>query len=340
MDRTKVTIYDVAEAAGVAISTVSRVLNESPEVSEATRARVQAAIAQLRFRPDRAAKQLARQAASTLAVALPSATSLFYVELLKGVKDALRPYEIDLLLGNLGSTAPVQTLHRFLDRGAVDGLLLAALPVDAELADALERTRAPVVLIGSRRAGFDTVWWDDVAGARAAVTHLVELGHRRIGMIAAHPWSYTAAARLAGYRAALEAAGVPFDPALVVAGDTLKHAGFSEEAGGEAMLKLLDLPAPPTAAVASGDVQAFGAWAAARDRGLAVPRDLSLVGYDDLKLARYLGLTTVAQRMQEVGNRAAERILERMRGEGEEEFRFHIAPELVVRQSTAPPRRR
>ncbi len=338
MERTKVTIYDVAEAAGVAISTVSRVLNESPEVSEGTRARVQAAIARLRFRPDRSAKQLARQAASTLAVALPSATSLFYVELLKGVKDALRLHEIDLLLGNLGSTAPVKTLHRFLDRGAVDGLLLASLPVDAELADALERTRAPVVLVGSRRAGFDTVWWDDVAGARAAVTHLVELGHRRIGMIAAHPWSYTAEARLAGYRAALEAAGLPFDPALVVAGDTLKHAGYSEEAGGEAMLKLLDLPEPPTAAVASGDVQAFGAWAAARDRGLVIPRDLSLVGYDDLKLARYLGLTSVAQRMQEVGHRAAERLLDRMRGEDGGEFRLHIVPQLVVRSSTAPPR--
>jgi LacI family transcriptional regulator len=338
MDRPKVTIYDVAEAAGVAISTVSRVLNESPEVSDATRARVQAAIEQLRFQPDRTAKQLAKPGASTLAVALPSATGLFYVEVLKGVKDVLRTLDIDLLLGSLGSSTPVQTLRRFLDRGALDGLLLASLPVDDALADALLRMRAPVVLIGSRHPAFDAFWWDDVQGAREAVRHLAELGHVRIGMITAHPWSYTAEARLAGYRAALEEAGLLFDPALVVAGDTLKHAGYSEEAGAEALRKLLALGEPPTAVFASADVQAFGAWAAARDAGLVIPRDLSLVGYDGLKLSRYLGLTTVDQQMQEVGRRAVTRLLEKMQGAPEgPPIVEQVQPGLVVRGSTAPP---
>jgi len=337
-DRSKVTIYDVAEAAGVAISTVSRVLNESPEVSDATRARVQAAIDALRFKPDRLAKQLAKPGATTLAVALPSATSLFYVEILKGVKDTLSKDDIDLLLADLGSTSPVQTLHRFLDRGAVDGLLLAALPVDRKLADALQRMRAPVVLIGTHHPDFDSLTWDDVAGATAAVEHLIELGHRRIGMIAAHPWSYTAEVRLSGYRAALESAGLPFDPKLITPGDTLKHAGFSEEAGGEAMRKLLSLPDPPTAVFASADVQAYGAWAAARDAGLVVPRDLSIVGYDDLKLSRYLGLTTVAQRMQEMGRLAVERLLTKMRQDTDGDMIHTITPELIVRNSTAPPR--
>ena len=336
MDDDRITIYDVAQAAGVAISTVSRVINESPEVSHATRARVRAAIETLRFQPARIAKQLASHAPSALAVAFPSATSLFYVELLKGVKDSLRQLDIDLLLSSLGSSTPVQTLQRFLDRGAVDGLLLATLPVDDALASTLSRMRAPVVLVGSRHPDFDAYWWDDRAGATAAVDHLVQLGHRRIGMISAHPWSYTTEARLAGYRAALERAGIPFDPELVVAGDTLKHAGFSEEAGAEAMHKLLALDYRPTAVFATADVQAFGAWSAARAAGVSIPRDLSLMGYDDLKLTRYLGLTTVDQRMHEIGAMATERLLARMRREAHETADLRIQPALVVRGSTAP----
>ncbi len=348
-DGSRVTIYDVAQAAGVAISTVSRVLNESAEVSEATRARVQEAIERLRFQPQRAAKSLAKPGTTALAVAMPSATSLFYVELLKGVKDVLRECEIDLLLCNLGSTAPQETLRRFLARGAVDGLLLASLPVDDALATALEKMHAPVVLVGSRSARFDTIHWDDEAGSRAAVAHLVELGHRRIGLVAAHPWSYNAEGRLAGYRAALAAAGLAFDPRLVAAGDTLKHAGYSEEAGAEAFRRLLALPEPPTAVFASSDVQAFGAWSAAREAGLGVPRDLSIVGYDDLKLSRFLGLTTVTQRMQDVGRLATERLLERMQrpaggradgpatGPAAERLSTLVPAELAVRGSTGPP---
>jgi LacI family transcriptional regulator len=335
MDDDRITIYDVAEAAGVAISTVSRVLNESPEVADATRARVRAAIEELRFQPARIAKQLASHSPSAIAVAFPSATSLFYVELLKGIKDIFRPLDIDLLLSSLGSSTPVQTLHRFLDRGAVDGLLLASLPIDDALAGALSRMRAPVVLVGTSHPSFDSYWWDDRAGACAAVDHLVTLGHRRIGLISSHPWSYSSDRRLEGYRAALERGGIPFDPELVVAGDTLKHAGYSEEAGAEAMNKLLSLPARPTAVFASADVQAFGAWAAARDAGMSIPGDVSLVGYDDLKLARYLGLTSVGQQMQEVGRRVAERLLVRMNRQAEGTVHERVRPELVVRRSTA-----
>ncbi len=203
---TRPTIYDVADEAGVAISTVSRVLNGSNEVSEATRQRVQSAIRKLQFQPQRTARNLAQQSTTNIAVALPSATSLFFVELLKGVKDALRDVDVDLLLCNLGSAQPYPTLQRFLNRGAVDGLLLMSLPVEGDMAEQLLHLQAPVVLLGSQCPGLDAYWWDDVEGARLATAYLIEQGHRRIGLVSAQSWSMSAAPRLDGYRQALEAA--------------------------------------------------------------------------------------------------------------------------------------
>lgn len=332
----KRTIYDVAGEAGVAISTVSRVLNGSSEVSDATRRRVLAAIDKLQFRPQRTARTLAQQDTHSLAVAMPSFTSLFYVEMLKGVKDELRAHDIDLLLCNLGSMAPYQTLHRFLNRGAVDALLLASLPLDQKLERELATLHAPVMLVGSESETFDCLYWDDAAGAELAVQHLAEQGHRRIGFIAAHPWSYNAERRLFGYRRGLEKGGLAFDPALVVTGETKKHAGFSEEAGYEAMRMLLDFVPAITAVCASADVQAFGAWAALRDAGRSVPNDIALIGYDNLKLSRYLGLSTVDQRMHEVGRRATQRLLNRMASPAEPPLADAVELDLLVRASSVP----
>ena len=339
---TRATIYDVADAAGVAISTVSRVLNHSPEVSAATRARVEAAVAALRYQPQRTARTLAAKSLATLAVALPSATSLFYVEILKGVKDVLRETDMDLMLSNLGSVHPMETLHRFLDRGAVDGLLLVSVDVDDALATRLARLHAPVVLLGGRSTGetpvdADVFWWDDHDGARRATRHLVELGHRRIGLISSHEWSRSATPRKEGYRAALAAAGLPADPALIAVGETVKHAGYSEEAGAEAMARLMSLPDRPTAVFAESDVQAFGAWAWARDNGVRIPRDVSLMGYDDLKLSRFLDLTTVAQRMPEAGRAATERLLARIASPDLAPVTVRQDASLVSRGSTAAP---
>jgi LacI family transcriptional regulator len=330
------TIYDVASEAGVAISTVSRVLNGSAEVSDATRGRVQQAIEKLRFQPQRTARTLAQQSTSSLAVALPSATSLFYVEILKGVKDAMRDRDMDLLLCNLGSTQPYPTLQRFLRRGAVDGLLLVSLPPDDQLAQQLGGMQAPVVLLGSRYPDFDAYWWDDEEGARTATAYLVQAGHQRIGFITAHAWSYSSAPRLEGYRRALNDAGIPFDPDLVVAGETTKHAGYSEEAGAEAMARLLTLDAPPSAVFAASDVQAYGAWSHARDNSLRVPKDVSIVGYDDLKLSRFLDLSTVSQGMQKAGHMATERLFSRMTAGTDERLDIQLPVELMVRGSSGP----
>ena len=336
-DKAKVTIYDVADHAGVAISTVSRVLNNSPDVSERTRTRVLEAIEILQFRPDRVAKTLAQQRSRSIAIAIPTFTSPFHNELLKGVRSKLVGSDHDLLLFDLGSQDPLERLLGFLDRGTVDGLLLAGVPVDERLGPELKALRAPIVLVGHHHTQFDCFYWDNSIGAKAAVAHLVEQGHRRIGMIRTHTDSYLQKQRIEGYRQALEEAGIPFDEHLLQSGTTEKHAGFSEEHGYEAMPRLLAIDPPVTAVFASSDVQAIGAWKAIREAGKNVPDDIALVGYDDIKTSKFLGLSSVDQTMEGVGQEAAERLLYRLDNPGtEDRIARLIIPELRIRESSRP----
>lgn len=334
MEKGKVTIYDVADSAGVAISTVSRVLNNSPEVSADTRQRVLDAIEKLQFRPDRTAKTLAQKKTNSIAVAVPSFTSLLYNEMLKGVKDCLREYDIDLLLCNMGSGSPYQTLWRFLDRGAVDALIVTSLPMDDRLSRELNMLRAPVALVGTDSEAFDSFYYDDSAGAKMAVDHLTASGRKSIGMIIAHAWSFNTEGFTSGYRSALEGAGIAFDPDLVKTGDTLKHAGFSAEAGFEAMKKLLETHPNIEAVFTCSDVQALGAWMALREAGKRVPEDVALIGYDDVKVSKFVGLSTIDGKMQETGYAATELVLKRLSGLEGPPQRTLVTPELKVRMSS------
>ena len=334
-EKSKTTIYDVAERAGVAISTVSRVLNNSQDVSEHTRARVLRAIEELQFRPDRTAKTLAQKQSRSIAIAIPTFTTPFHNELLKGVRLCLRDFDLDLLLCDLGSTAPQRTLMNFLKRGAVDGLLLAGLPVTESLAQELLALRAPVVLIGYAWKDFDSFYWDDTGGARTAVEHLIRQGHQRIGLIRSHVPSQLQDRRIDGYKAALEAAGIPFDNDLIKHGKTEKHAGFSEEAGYESMEELLEIEPRVTAVFVCSDVQAIGAWKAIRDAGKSVPEDVALVGYDDIKTSRFIGLSSVSQNMHDVGMDATRILVSRVMGDGDEALRHvQLTPELIARESS------
>ena len=339
-DRTKATIYDVAARAGVAISTVSRVLNDSHDVSDATRRRVLDAIDALNFRPDRTAKSLAQKQTRSICVALPSFTTPFHTELLKGVRSRLRDVDMDLLLCDLGSERPLETLQSFLKRGTVDGLLLAGMEVTPNLASELTALSAPVVLVGHSYDSFDAFVWDDEAGARAATDYLTGLGHRRIGLIRSSSPSPLMDGRLRGFHAGLEAAGITPDAALEVAGVTEKHAGFSEEAGCEALDQLLATAPDITAVFACSDVQAIGALLAARNAGRRVPDQLSIVGYDDVKVARYIGLTSVDQKMHDVGANATDVLVGRIAGTiTGPATTTTVTPELRVRHSSAAPQR-
>lgn len=334
--KTHVTIYDVAQHAGVAISTVSRVLNGSPDVSEVTRAKVEQAIADLKYHPNRTARSLAQQDVRSLAVALPSFTAPFQNELLKGVRSYLREIDHDLLICDLGSTNQEAALKKFLSRGAVRGLLLCGIPVTDALATELASGRSPCVLVGHRHPDFDSWTWDDRAGAHGAVRHLIKQGHSRIAMICSEEESQSQQDRIEGYQEALREAGIASDGDLLVSGAPQYHGGYSEEDGQDAMNRILEELPDVTAVFCSSDVQAIGALAALHAAGKSAPKDMAIVGYDDIKTSRFIGLSSVDQQIQAIGRAAAECLFDRVSDASFiTDHQDHvIQPRLAVRRSS------
>lgn len=338
-----VTISDVAAQAGVGAGTVSRVLNDSPRVSEATRRRVLAAIEVLDYRPSPLARGLSRGRAHTFGVVVPFFPQPSAVGRIRGVIEALTGSRYDLVLFNVESTAERdQHLAALLRRDRADGLLVLSLPPPPDAMQRLQDHGVPVVLVDAEAPGMPCVVTDDVLGGRIATGHLVGLGHRRIAFLGDDPTSPfgfgSSAAREAGYRATLVASGLEVDDRLVRYGPHDRAVG--RRLGGE----LLALPARqrPTAVFAASDLLALGALDAARDVGLAVPGDLSVVGFDDVDVASYIGLTTVHQPLVESGRLGARLLLEALGGEAALPADRHELPLVLVERATTgpPPRRR
>lgn len=334
--QTDATIHDVADRAGVSAATVSRVVNETGETADATRKRVLEAVEELHYRPNRTAKSLSDGATKTIAVAAPSFTTPFHNELLKGIRSRLKTVDTDLLLCDLDWAAPEASLTNFLGRGAMDGLIAAGLPMGQAIANEVRKLGGPTVLIGAQWETIDSFHWDETTGAWLATEHLIDRGHSRIGMITSHRENPIREARIDGYRGALKAADIQPNASWIAVGRTEKHAGFSEESGYEAMQTLLDRPPTFRAVFASSDVQAIGAWQALREQGLRVPEDVALVGYDDIKVSRFIDLTSVAQNMHEIGKDATDLLLTRLKHTGPSDVQSTLVrPELIERTSTA-----
>ncbi|MBN2624137.1 MAG: LacI family DNA-binding transcriptional regulator [Acidimicrobiales bacterium] len=332
-----VTIADVAAHAGVGAGTVSRVLNDSPQVSESTRARVLAAIEVLDYRPNPLARGLSRGRCQTLGVVVPFFTHASAVERLRGVVAALDKSLYDLVLFNVES--PVHRDEHFTTltrRDRADGLLIMSLPPPPASLHRLATSGVPIVLLDSRGAGVPAVVTDDVEGGRLATRHLLDLGHERIAFLGdepGNPLGFTSSsAREAGYRETMESAGLAVRP-----GD-VRHGPHVRAVARDLTRAMLAAPDRPTAIFAASDTQALGVLEAARAAGLTVPRDLSVVGFDDVEVSSYAGLTTVRQPLFESGRRAAELLLESLAAEeplGEAEYQLDL--ELVVRSTTAAP---
>jgi DNA-binding LacI/PurR family transcriptional regulator len=332
-----VTIADVAAHAGVGAGTVSRVLNESPRVSPATRERVLAAIDELEYRPNPLARALSRGRPHTLGAIVPFFTHASAVERLRGVVAALEGSPYDLVLFNVESPRHRdEHLASLTRRDRADGLLVLSLPLPARPLARITAAGVPVVLIDARGRGVPMVVTDDVEGGRVATRHLVELGHERIAFIGddpANPLRFTASPeRERGYRDVLAEAGLAGRPELVHYGphDRQVAAGLTR--------RLLGGRWPPTAVFASSDVQALGVIESARAAGLDVPGDLSVIGFDDIEIAAYVGLTTVRQPLYESGRRGTELLLEALGRDRPARAQVHrLDLELVVRSTTAPP---
>lgn len=338
------TIGDVAAHAGVGQGTVSRVLNGSPKVRDATRARVLQAIEILDYRPNPLARGLSLGRCQTVGVVVPFFTHASAVERLRGVAAALDQSRYDIVLFNVES--PVhrdEHLRSLTGRDRADGLLIMSLPAPPSDIARLTSAGVPVVLVDSVGTGVPMVVTDDVEGGRMATQHLVDLGHRSIGFIGDDPdnaFGFTSSAqREAGYRGVLAAAGIELRPELV------RHGPHDRSLAHDLAAQLLALPDPPTAVFASSDVQATGVMAAATAAGWRVPQDLSVIGFDDIELSAYAGLTTVHQPLFDSGLLGGRLLLEALAGSNatapsERSTMHRLELELVERSTTAPPARR
>lgn len=337
------TIRDVAQRADVGLGTVSRVLNHSPLVSAATRERVLQAIEELKFVPNQTARRLSMGKTLTIGVIIPFFTRPSFTPRLSGVENALAETHFDLLISNVDIASRRDNCFRdFTQRNRVDGLLVISLPPVDEEIPLLRHANVPIVLIDVNDPGFASlhrVTVEDVAGGKRATEHLIALGHHRIGIVGdtlETPFRFTSARdRYLGYRQALEEAGIPINPAYFREGAHGRHEAR------QMALDLLNLPAPPTAIFATSDTQALGVLEAARDVGLAVPSDLSVMGYDDIEVAEYLNLTTTKQLLFESGRQGAELLLELIATPEHHLTPVHITipTELMIRGTTSPPAR-
>ncbi len=334
----KLTIYDVAKKANVAISTVSRVLNDSPYVSDETKSKVDLAIKELDFRPQFNARKLARSEPQIIAVAVPTFTTPFFNEVLKGVKDELMDIDLDFIIYNTGSADPEENFKNFLDRGVPDALLIFSIDITDEIHNRLKGMQVPVVLVGSNHPEYNYIYWDNYQGGTLAAKHLIDKGYRDFGIIRSHSKSQITDDREKGFRDTLSEAGISLAEDRIVTGITKKHAGFSEEAGYEAVKILKDRDQIPEVIFCTNDAQAIGAMHAIDELGLSIPEDIGIMGYDNIKVARYLGLTTVDQQMYDVGIKAIKSLRALIKDMEQPSKHVVIPPTIVERKSTQKPK--
>ncbi len=329
----RVTLEMVAEAAGVSAASVSRILNGTAIVSADKRAAVDAAIARLGYVPNPVARGLAGGRTLSIGVVTQAIDSPFYGSALRGIEEALTPagYSALFVSGQWSAAQEARCIDALRSR-RVDGMIV----LTGRLSDAALSTMAqelPVVVTGRslRAPGLVALDYDNEEGARLATQHLLALGHRRIAFICGDLKHPDGKQRLRGYRKALAAARVPAVPALELAGD------FTEASGLAAIERLTDSGTPFTAVFASNDQMAFGARLGLHRRGLRVPEDVSLVGFDDLATAVYSTppLTTVHHPVHELGRLAAQAMLQLLAGA--EPAPVLPPPHLILRESTRPP---
>jgi LacI family repressor for deo operon, udp, cdd, tsx, nupC, and nupG len=330
-------IEEVARLAGVSTATVSRALNGKLSVSEGTRDRVLAAASMLGYVVSSNASGLATGRTKNVGVVIPFLNRWFYSSVIEGAESALLQRGYDLTLYNLsgGGEERRSVFEHFLLRKRVDAVIAISLELTPNEVSRMLAMNTPIVGIGGPLPGVRTLSIDDEEVAHRCTQHLINLGHRTIAHIGGSQEVerdfHLPTSRRVGYEAALTEAGIPLDPTLFESGN------FTIESGHAAAMRLLGRARRPTAIFAASDEMAIGAILAVRDLGLNVPGDVSVIGIDDHELARFFGLTTMAQFPQQQGRRAVEMLMEELHpGTGEHTTRNVPLPvELVVRQSTA-----
>ncbi|MBM4459562.1 MAG: LacI family transcriptional regulator [Chloroflexi bacterium] len=326
-----ITIQDVARAAGVSVSTVSRVLNNKDDVALDTSQKVRSVIAELGYASSLAAKSLRSRQTGVIGLIIPDLEDPFCIQVVKGIHQAIVAFNYDLLAFTSGSIKQHSRAERerryvtLLNGSLTDGIVVVT-PAAISFS-----TVAPLAAIdpNDHCPDYLTVIATNRAGARAAMEYLLGLGHRRIGFIGGRPDLLCARQRLQGYEDALRQSNVTPDPALITIGN------FTRAAGRSCAQQLLALPEPPTAIFAANDQSAFGAIEAAREAGLHVPDDLSIVGFDNVPEAVYFNppLTTVDQFVVKMGYVATEMLIRAIQEGSSESISYEMPTQLVIRES-------
>jgi LacI family transcriptional regulator, galactose operon repressor len=331
-----VTIKDVAARAGVSYTTVSHVLNETRPVRSSTRDRVLAAAHDLHYKPSAVARSLKHQATRSVGVLLPNAFSPYFAELARGIEDACFRAGWTSVLCSSDHVSERQAAYlELLHQKRVDGIVLASPMLEASWLQALDGATCPLVVSGHEVPGLeaDVVQIDNERGGAMAAAHLLRLGHKRFGCITGNPELDPSRDRLQGFRDAIQEAGATLEEGAVVASD------FTTAGGYRVGLELLRSGVKFTALFVQSDMMAIGVLRAAGELGISVPGQLSVVGFDDIELSRFLfpALTTIGMPLRQVGEATAQALFERISRPDETPRRVRLRPTLRARESTAPP---
>lgn len=326
------TIKDVAALAGISYTTVSHVLNKTRPVSEQVRLKVEAAIVELDYVPSAVARSLRARSTATIGLLVPNSVNPYFAELARGIEDGCERNGYCVILCNSDDDPQKQRSYlRLLLEKRIDGLIVASVGEDRDLLDSLACVRTPMVIVDRALEGVsaDLVRIDHEHGAYLATRHLLELGHTDIACIGGPTDTGVGQLRLAGFHRAMAEARVPVDPCRLLQCD------FTSEGGYQAAARLLG-GLPPTAIFAGNDMIGFGVLRAAAERNFSVPGQLSVIGFDDIQLSRYVypALTTVGQSIRELGESAAEVLLLRIASPQRQAEQRIVAPKIVLREST------
>jgi len=330
----KITIYQVAQRAGVAISTVSRVLNNSPNVSQSTKDKVNEAIKDLNFRPQVSARNLASRKPQMLAIAVPSFTTPYYTEVLKGVKDEIGDLDLDIVIYNTGSKNPEEGVENFFNRGTADTVITISIDITDKIHQQLQSSEIPIVLIGSSHPEYNYFELNNKKGGFLAGEHVVKQGFKSMGMILPAVKTKASSYRHQGFIDALREFKMPVEEKFFIRGESTKHAGFTEEAGFEAIYHFDKMGEFPEVIFCANDTLAIGAFHAISKLGMSIPEDIALMGYDNIKFTKYLDLTTIDQKMYSVGVEATKRLAQIIRNDDNNKIQKTIDPVLIARGST------
>ncbi|HEY0473959.1 MAG TPA: LacI family DNA-binding transcriptional regulator [Kribbella sp.] len=327
-------LSDVAARAGVSVKTVSNVINDYPHITSQTRAKVEAAIAALDYKPNVSARSLRKGRSDFIALAIPEMASPYFAELGAAISRAAKKRGITVLIDQTEGEAEAEKLVLDGMRGQlIDGIIFSPITTTAARIGAADRAK-PLLLLGEQHTGgtLDHVAVDSVRASFDATTHLISIGRRRIAAIGVGGGAGTGSVRRKGYRKALKAAGIKHDPALELAGT-----GYHREDGAASMRELLALPEPPDAVFCFNDLLALGALRTLADAGLSVPGDVAVVGFDDVEDGRYHSpsLTTISPDKEWLADNAVAVLLDRISGTGEADRRDLTVPyTLQIREST------